>query len=250
MMGNIIKAYKVFASKSYRIFTNILCGVVLLVYAFVIFLMYTPKAIKLSEMEQSLAIINEQVVIPLLVTAGFVAVILAFADYFVFVGAAARHTGTMAAVRTSLYGEQLVKNGLIGDFMVNSIKTFIAGPLLGIVVAIATQGKDCVYTILAVLAIWGGIMTTIGGINLLTRRFTKTLTSMVVFSYVGVVVFGVISAVIGVVVSAINNAVISPWLVAVCAIVMVALAIMFFVIGKKDAIKGYKSGFEDKVGGK
>jgi len=248
-MNSISKAYRVFSSKIYRIVMNLLIGlgaVMMGLFTFAI-MIDTSASVENSD---ALGLIDSKLAASVMIVAAMVSVFVFFGDYFVFVGISARHTGTMAAIRASFQGEKLIENGLIGDFVVNAIRTFISGPLVCIVATFIINGTSKLYTVAVALAVWGAMMITIGVVNLVSRRFTKTILGMVVFTYVGAAILGVFSVAITLMITAINSGLLSPVISIAAAVAFPVLAVVVFMIGKKDALKGYKSGFEDKVGGK
>ena len=254
-MISVSKAYRVFSSKVYRITMNIMSVILGLFQAFVIVVMYLSEkegqAMQESiegNVSKSLGIVHEGIIIPLLVTTALMELLIVFADYFVFVGISARHTGTMAALRSSYYGTEVIRKGIAGDHIANLIRSFIAGPLPAVVFTVVFDISNKTYTILMVLAVWGGLIFTIGVVNLVVRRFAKSIIAMIFFSYIGIAVFGIVAVVATVVMYGINAGLVPVWMTIICAIVFWLLAVVLMLIVKNEALKGYKSGFVDKMG--
>jgi len=246
---NIFKVYNVFASKALKITVNIFCGFLgalnlLLVYAF---------QVASNEPESEFFVVENtgsmqfQVFIMQLIFGGTITIILNFADYFLFAGIAARHTGIMGYIRSSLKGEQLLSQSIVGDFIISVIRTFLVVPFVGIVGTALALRQCTLQTVVSALSVWGVMLFTITVMNLLCRAFVRSLMSMVAFIYLGIAIFCQGAFIVGVFVSGASNIGFNPVVAILITAVLLCLAIVFFILGKKDVIKGYRSGFEDKV---
>ena len=249
-MIKLSSAYRVLTPKVYRTTINVICVLQMLFHIALVLAMTGEEFVKALSGEDVLHIINKPLVTAELIAEAVMLIVLFFMDYFVFVGISARHSGSMAAVRSSLYGTELIEKGLTGDFIANSIRCFLVGPVISVVSAIILQGKESIFTIFISFMVWGLTMIALGVGNILARRFSKTVISMLLFTYAVGAIFGVFAAAVMVGSIGVNMGILPPWFAVIGAIIAIVVACAVFICGKKDAIKGYRSGFEDMVGGK
>lgn len=250
-MINWFNAYRVFTSKAYRVVLDILSGLACCMTVLVTDIIHRTLSDPNGQVYiESNSSINAPEYISLMVIAGVLAIIIIFADYFAFAGLAARNIGGMNYLRSSSYGAEMIDKAVIGDWIHNIIRTFIAIPLASIVTTSVENGKCTLLTIFTALAVWGVMLMAIGASNLICRRCVRTLNIMVIFTYVGASIFYAGAVVAGLFIGGIGMETLNPVFAIAATVVFVALSILLFMLGRKDMIKGYKSGFEDKVGEK
>lgn len=250
-MINCFNAYRVLSSKAFRVTMDILSLVYGLLVSLFVFTFQNSYFEHNAGQYIDKSFMSTETLAMLLGITGLMTIIYAFSDYFLFAGTAARHTGVMNYLRTSMHGEKVLGEAVTGDFIRTAIRTFIALPCAGIVSSSIVNGRCSAKLVLMFLVVWGAMLTTICISNLLCRRFAKTLLLMVIFMYVVGVIFGIFVVSIVILTNSMTTLQfdILPAMI-VIAVFYAGLAVMFFILSRKDVIKGYRSGFEDVVGGK
>ena len=248
-MMKMTDAYKITTSRTYRIVTNIICGIVGAMLAFVLVaILNAGEEFGGIEFDENTSVTVKMLLVMYLF-AGVLAVIMVFSDYFVFAGTADKNKGTMNYLRSSYNGKELIKKGVIGDFVYNAVRSFLAVPFIGIVTTSIIIGRCELGVVFGAISVWAAMLISITASNIIIRRYAKTLLNMVAFTYLSGGIYVLAIGLLGLVASCVYEFGFNQILMVVIAVVLLAVAMMFFTLGKRDMIKCYESGFIDKVGG-
>lgn len=226
-MKELLKSYGVFVSGKMHL---LIMGITCAISALGIFVM------TLTEIKT----------IGLLVAMCANAFIMSLVDFTCFGGIGLRNQKTMEIMKTSLEGGKVIKNAIIGDGLLTILRCLVIG-----------MGGYTVYMV------WGGTFAPAGllkgmaysldGVLVLmvmesvARRFCKTLTSHMMFSYLGAIAVALFF--IPLILVDMNFfeglSKLIPLLTGGMCLIAAALIVLFMFILVKEAGTAHKSGFMD-----